>query len=282
MRFDILRDKEKIATIREALSSEDRKRTGDRGALVRYTMPSMPQAFPRLSRLLDNSAHRAQFLGIYYYIETKEQSLRRLMPAAEYYKFAFRAIADKQYSLRVGYQRVRGLELRIRDAYKRTRETLARTNQPSFNVTDEVYSLKAEIAGVLFVARGVLDTITSLMHFFYGPNSRQFTSFADFVKFLRKGAKEDSCADPELLQYIESNMQWFRFLRDFRDYVTHHSSIDVAFYEPTEGKLLIVLGESMQATEIVSTALFRVDGFCEFVDAHFARRIDRTSTSGAA
>jgi hypothetical protein len=282
MKFDILRDPARIAQVRHILGEEYKKRNRDRGALVRYTMPALPRAFPKLAALLDGSSHRALFLEIHYYIETKEQSLRDLVPAAEYYKVVFKAVADKQYSLRVGFQRVRALERRIQDAYKATRERLAGTNQPSFNVADEVYALKSEVASVLFVARGVLDTITSLMHFLYGPSSRQFRSFADFVKFLRNGAKEGRCADPEFLAYVDSNMGWFRTLRDLRDYVTHHSSMDVAFYEPSEGRLLIFLQELMQASEVIHTAVFGVDQFCEFLDAHFARRITGAATPGAA
>lgn len=281
MRFDILRDLEQVATIRATLQEEHRSRVADRGQLVRYVMPPMPRAFPALADVLNSTNYRQQYSGIYYYIETKDRRLRRLVPAAEYYKGAFAAIADKQYSLRVGYRRVAELVRRIREAHMATRGSMLRAGQPSFNVSDEVYALKAEVANVLLVSRGALDTLATLMHFLYGPNSRQFMSFVDFVKFLRRTANEHGQShDPELLAHITAHLDWFWLLRDYRDFVTHVSSIDVAFYEAAEGTLNIFLDNVTRADLLTNRAVLGLHEFCEFIDLHFARRVK--SVAGAA
>jgi hypothetical protein len=46
-----------------------------------------------------------------------------------------------------------------------------RTEQPSLRVVDKVYALKAELGNILFVVRGTLDTIATLLHFLYGHHA---------------------------------------------------------------------------------------------------------------
>jgi hypothetical protein len=92
MRFGIVSDPAKIARIQKRLADRDQQLMTSRGSLVRYEMPALPNAFPQLSRILDSSAHRAQFFGIHYHIHSKDRKLERLLPAAEYYQFVFRAV----------------------------------------------------------------------------------------------------------------------------------------------------------------------------------------------
>ena len=73
-----------------------------RGALVRYEMPALPNVFPQLSRIQGGSTHQAQFFGTHYHIESKDGRIERLLPAGEYYKFVFRAGADKRPALELG------------------------------------------------------------------------------------------------------------------------------------------------------------------------------------
>ena len=273
MRFDIVRDPAKVARIQKRLADREQRLMASRGTLVRYEMPALPHAFPQLSRILDGSAHRAQFFGIHYHIGSKDGRIERLLPAADYYKFVFGAVADKRYALELGLGRLRELERWIERYYDEIREPMLRTEQASFRVVDKVYALKAELGNLLFLARGTLDTIATLLHFLYGPNARHFTSFTAFVNYLNQRHAAGADADPALREYIKGHFGWFRILREYRDYVTHYGSIDISFYELREGVLRTYLQDALQVHEVVAPVLAGVDAFCEFVDRHFAARI---------
>jgi hypothetical protein len=277
MRFDIVSDPAQIARIQQRVADRDQRLMISRGALVRYEMPALPNVFPQLSRILDSSAHQAQFFGIHYHIESKDGKIERLLPAAEYYKFVFRAVADKRYALELGLGRLRELEHWIQRYYNEIREPMHRTEQPSFRVVDQVYALKSELGNILFVVRGTLDTIATLMHFLYGPSSCHFTSFAAFANYLNERHAAGADADPALREYIEEHLEWFRILREYRDYVSHYGSIDISFYEPREGVLRTYLQDALQVHEVVAPVLAGLDSFCEFVDGHFAARITGTT-----
>lgn len=277
MRFDIVWDPAKIARSQERLEDRDQQQVTSRGALVRYEMPALPNVFPQLSRILDGSTHQAQFFGIHYHIESKDGRIERLLPAGEYYKFVFRAVADKRLALELGLRRLRELERWIQRYYTEIREPLLRTDLPSSRVMDKVYALKSELGSILFLARGTLDTIASLLHFLYGPSSAPFKSFGAFVKYLNRSHAAGTDADPALREYIEAHLEWFQILREYRDYVTHYGSIDISFYEPRQGILRTYLQDATQVHDVVAPVLAGLDAFCEFVDGHFATRITGTT-----
>jgi hypothetical protein len=226
MRFDIVRDPAKIARIQQRLADRDQQLTSSRGALVRYEMPALPNAFPQLSRVVDCSPHQAEFAGIQYHILTSDGRIEQLLPATEYYKFVFRAVADKRYALELGLGRLRDLEHWIERYYNEVRDPMLRTKQPSFRVVNQVYALKSELGNILFLVRGALSTVATMMHFLYGPGSPHFRSFGAFVRYLEKSHAAGTDPDPALRAYIEAHMEWFRVLREYRDYVTHYASIE--------------------------------------------------------
>ena len=277
MRFDIVSDPAKVARIQKRLTDRDQQQMASRGALVRYELPALPSAFPRLGRILDGSTHRAQFFGIHYHIKSRDGRIERLLPAAEYYEFVFRAVADKRHALELGLGRLHELERWIQRYYFEIRDPMLRTEQPSSRVMDKVYALKSELGSILFLARGTLDTVASLLHFLYGPSSAPFRSFGAFVKYLKQAHAAGADADPALREYIEGHLEWFRVLREYRDYVTHYGSIDISFYEPRQGILRTYLQDATQVHEVVAPVLAGLDSFCQFVDGHFAARISGTT-----
>jgi hypothetical protein len=237
----------------------------------------LPNVFPQLIRILEGSPHRTQFSGIYYHIESEDNRIERLIPAGEYYKFVFRAAADKRYALELGLGRIRELERWIQRYYHEIRDPMLRGAEHSYRVEDQVYALKSELGNILFVARGALDTIATLFHFLYGPSSRQFIDFADFMKYLNQGHAGGTDPDPAMREHIAQQMAWFRTLHEYRDYVTHFGSIDITFYEPQEGVVRTYLQDALEVHEVVAPVLSGLDAFCEFVDAHFAARIAAAS-----
>jgi hypothetical protein len=282
MRFDIETDPVRIASIQKALAGRHEQMMQSRGVLLRYQMPSLPNAFPQLSRILESSPHRAQFLNIYYHIESDNRRIEQLIPAAEYYKFVFRAVADKRYALELGLVRIRNLEHWIQKYHDEIRDTMLRTAEPSIRVVDHVYALKSELGNVLFVARGALDTIATLFHFLYGPSSSQFTGFAAFMKYLNEGHASGTDRDPAMREYIEQQLAWFRTLHEYRDYVTYFGSIEISFYEPQEGVVRTYLQDALEVHEVVAPVLSGLDSFCEFVDGHFAARITAASAQSSS
>jgi hypothetical protein len=273
MRFDIERDPVRIAEIQAELADRHSRMMQARGSLLRYDTPSLPNVFPQLSRVLDGSPHQAQFSGIYYHIESEDRRIERLIPAAEYYKFVFRAVADKRYALQLGLGRIRELEHWIQRYYHEIRDPMLRGAQPSYRVVDQVYALKSELGNILFVTRGALDTIATLFHFLYGPGSCQFTSFDAFMKYVNQGHAGGANPDPPMREHVAQQLAWFRILHEYRDYVTHFGSIDITFYEPEEGVVRTYLQDALEVHEVVAPVLSGLDSFCEFVDGHFAARI---------
>lgn len=282
MRFDIETDPVRIASIQKGLADRYDQMMQSRGALLRYETPSLPNAFPRLSHILDVSPHRTQFFDIYYHIESEDRRIEQLIRAAEYYKFVFRAVADKRYALELGLDRIRQLEHWIQRYYHDLRDLMLRTAQPSFRVVDHVYALKSELGNVLFVTRGALNTIATLFHFLYGPSSSPCTDFAAFTKYLNEGHASGTDPDPAMRAYIAQQLGWFRTLHEYHEYVTDFGSIDISFYEPQEGVVRTYLQDALEVHEAVAPVLSGLDSFCEFVDGHFAARITAASQPSAS
>jgi len=282
MRFHIERDPVRIANIQTRLAERHNQMMKSRGALLRYDSPSLPNAFPQLSRVLEGSPHRTQFLDIYYHIQSEDGRIEQLIQAAEYYKFVFRAVADKRYALDLGLGRIRDLERWIQRYYHEISDPMMRGAHPSYRVVDQVYGLKSELANILFVTRGALDTIASLFHFLYGPGSRQFTSFSAFVEHLNQVPAGGTDPDPPMREHIAQQLGWFRTLHEYRDYVTNFGSIDITFYEPEEGVVRTYLQDALEIHDVVAPVLSGVDSFCQFVDGHFAARITAASRQSVA
>jgi hypothetical protein len=238
-------------------------------------MPALPNAFPRLSRVLDSSPHGARFTGIHYHIRSQHRKIELLLPAADYPKFVFRAVADRRYAIELGLGRLGDLEHWIERYYREIQEPAQRTERPSFGVVDKVYALKAEVGNILLLVRGGLDTVATLVHFLNGPTSSPFRSFAAFVKDLKKPHAAGAGADPALQAYLEGHLEWFRILREYHDYVTQYGSIDISFYEPREGVVRTYLQDALQVHEVVAPVLAGLDSFCEFVDGRFLRSIGK-------
>ena len=273
MQFDALRDPARIAQRRAELQDEWGERHSAYGTIVRYVMPVIPTIGPKIRASAIGSAHRQRYFDIYYYVQTKDRHIRHLIPAPEYYKFALDAIGDERYSLELSTTRIAGVMAGIQQQWTATRETLPRTSQPSFWVADHVYRLKAEIASMLFFARSLLDMFSTLSHFLYDPNSRLFNSFADFVKHI---AKHDavSPSDPAMAKYVNTQLDWFWALRDFRDFVTHHSSMRVDFYE-RDGALDTYLQHVVRPGDLVRDTIAGIDALLAFADDHYAPRFDQ-------
>lgn len=277
MRFDIEQDPLRITNIQAELAERHGRMMQARGSLLRYETPALPNAFSRLSLILESSNHRAQFLGLYYHIESEDRRIERLIPAPEYYEFVFRAIADKRHALELGLGRVGELERWIRRYYHEIHEPILKEERPSYRVVDHVYALKSELGNVLFLARGALDSIATLFHFLYGPGSPRFTSVADFMNYLKQSYSAGTDLDPAMREYLSRQLSWFQTLQEYHDYVTHFGSIDITFYKPEEGVVRTYLQDALEVHEVVVPVLSGLDAFCEFVDGHFAGRITQAS-----
>lgn len=276
MQFDALRDPDRIARRRTEMEQDWSSRAKERGALIRYVMPALPAICPALHEAILRSSHRQHYLGIYYFVQTNDRHIRQLIPAPEYYKFALHAIADDRYSLDLAQRRLAEVMGQLRANWTLTRETLPRTGQSSFYVADQVYRLKAEVASALFFGRALLDMFATLSHFLYEPESRLFSSFADFVKHIsRPDARRP--ADEDMRHYAKENLHWFWSLRDFRDFVTHYSSMRVDFYQRGDS-VETYLQNVVRPEHLVGEIVVGIDAFLHFADNHFAQRfVERSS-----
>lgn len=270
---EIWKNAEKIEAKKQELQNEYKERLPNRSNEVRYVMPALEEPFPKLSEAIYDSKHREDFYRIYYWLETNDGHIKKLVPASEYYKLAFRAIADKQYSMRLSIKRVEALKNEIQGDHAATREVMPRTGQPSFDLNEQVYQLKSELGNILFTTRSIMDSVSTLLHFLYGPSSYQFSSFADFKKYIVKDEQGGHLKDEEMKKYINDNMGWFSLLRDIRDYITHYSSIDVSFYEE-EGSLRIYLQDRFELNSLLDSLQDGLTNFFTFFDDHFSKKIE--------
>jgi hypothetical protein len=278
MKFEIIKDKEKLERKRQFLARKYPYSLESFGKVVGYEMPALEPPFPRLASWLEKSMYPREFWGIEYYVATNNGYIDRIIPAAEYYKLAFRSIADELYSVALSVSRIDHLQLEINNAYKSTREVRSSSGHSFFNASTYVYGMKNELGNFFFVSRSLLDTIATLMHFLYGPKSKQHRSFTDFIKYaMREKSGSGEEVDAEMKDYIEKNLDWYARLKDIRDYITHYKSIDISFYEQTDGSIQIYLEDRFITGELLQAVQVGILAFIKFLDMHFKKRIERLS-----
>jgi hypothetical protein len=272
-------DPEKIEQLRQRLSAKYSSPLTTLGELVRFEMPALRWPFPQLLNLLEMGTYPSRFVGVEYYLSGKKGFIDRLIPAPEYYKFAFRWIAEKVYSLDRSVANLDELLAQVRGTYNATRERLPETGQPSFAVQEQVYAIKSELGNFFFSSRAVMDTVATLMNFLYGPSSPTFNSYADFVKAMTtKDPSRHSIVDDEMKDYLKTKMDWFFRLRDIRDYLTHYKSIDISFYEQPTGGIKVYLDDSFEIHELVKSVQGGITDCLEFMDEHYSKRISSLGT----
>ena len=220
---------------RLTLDTEQTELEASRGSLVRYEMPTLPQPFTRLADVLSHPSYRRRWIGTEYFADYG-QRLQQIIPAVEYHKFVFRAAAEKLDALRHGLARIAELERSIAEQHHETRTVIPVTQQPSITLRSDVYALKSELASALFVTSSLLETLVTLMPVLYGADSDPFRSFARYVRNIR-GARQDRIIDYDMLAYLNSEMEWWDMLNNYRDYVTHFGAIEVKFYESPPRRL---------------------------------------------
>lgn len=271
-------DPEKIEQLRQRLSAKYPSPLTTLGELVRFEMPALRWPFPQLLSLLEMGIYPRRFVGVEYYLSGKKGFIDRLIPAPEYYKFAFRWIAEKIYSLDRSVANVDELLAQVRDTYNATRKRLPETGQPSFAVHEQVYAIKSELGNFFFSSRAVMDTVATLMNFLYGPSSRTFNSFAEFIKAMtRNDPSLHTIVDDEMKGYLKTKMDWFFRLRDIRDYLTHYKSIDISFYEQPKGGIRVYLDDSFEIHELVKSVQGGITDCLKFMDDHYSKRISSLS-----
>jgi hypothetical protein len=239
MKNMIIKDMEKRDRIRNELTLRFKSEHATRGKGMSFSMPALKEPFPNLRKVIFESTHKNDYHNVYYYFETKHGYIKDLVPASEYYKIVFYAIAEKLYSIEISCESINAILQRIIQSHLTTRVVHQATEQPSFNICTGVYSMKTEIGNLFFNIRSVMDTVSTLLHFLYGKGAKQFSSFADFTKYICKETdKEGELTDPIMKDYI-SQMDWFFILRDIRDYITHFGTIEIDFYENTPSQLTV-------------------------------------------
>lgn len=274
MKFGLIKNQSKLEKLRQHLRDKYPYSLERFGKIVAYEMPALPQPFPRLREVLENGTYPRNFWGVEYYLATNGGYIDSIIPAAEYYKFGFRAVADKFYSLGLSVEVIERLVQEIKSIYRAERSEVTRTSQPFFAIHNQIYSLKGELGNLLFTSRSIMDSIATLMHFLYGPNSAQFSSFADFVKYISKShEKTGAITDDIMRQFVENKLEWFSRLRDIRDYITHFKSIGISFFEQTDGEINVHLEDRLEVNEFVWSVKRGITEFMNFMDGHFSERL---------
>lgn len=271
-------DPKKIEELRRRLAEKYPQPLTTLGQVIRYEMPALPLPFPKLLNLLETSHYPERFVGIEYYLAGRKGFIDRIIPAPEYYKYAFRWIAEKVYSLNRSVTTIADLLAEIQEFYTATRERIPGTGQSSFLVQEQVYAIKSELGNFFFSSRAAMDTAATLMNFLYGPPSPTFHSFATFSKMMTKDAP--LIMDDDIKDYLETRMHWFFKLRDIRDYLTHYKSIDVSFYEQRGGEVKVYLDDSFELQGLVGSVREGITDFLRFMDEHFTTRIAKSGYNG--
>ena len=116
------------------------------------------------------------------------------------------------------------------------------------------------------------------MHFLYGPNSRQFVSFADFIKFqLKQNHLKPEEVDEKMREYVSTKLGWFKKLRDLRDYESHIKSLDISLFENEDESISIYLQNEYELANLVSEIYGGLQLFIGFYDYHFTGRVMMTN-----
>jgi hypothetical protein len=267
MQFDAISNPVVVARIRAQLQAKWQAEQDARGSQVRYEMLALPEVCPSLRTAIPGSTHRLAYLDIHYFVQTGHRHIQQLIPAAEYYNFALNTLGDQRYSLTGSYERMLSVMGTLQEQWASTRTAMPRTGQSSFTASDAVYQLKAEVAASLFFARSLLDVFATFTHFLYQPSARLFSSFSEFLKHIQ-APKSLPPVDPVLKAYADANLAWYWALRDYRDFITHYSSLHVAFYEH-EGALATYLEHSAAPDVLIANTIAGIDDFLCFADAHF-------------
>lgn len=276
MKFEIIKDQQKLELKQRFLAKKYPYSLESFGKIVGYETPALRQPFPQLASWLEKSQYPREFWGIEYYVATNNGYIDRIIPAAEYYKLAFRSIADELYSVALSVDRIDNLQTKINEAYKSTREMISSSGHSSFKASTYVYSLKSELGNFFFVSRSLLDTIATLMHFLYGPKSRQHRSFTDFIKYAV--SSEGEKIDGEMKDYIEMNLDWYARQKDMRDYITHYKSLDISFYEQADGSIHIYLEDRFEIRDLLYAIHSGISDFIKFMDIHFKGRLEKLNS----
>jgi len=118
MKYNAITDDDKITKKREYLRMQYEIATATKGKLVRYVMPALRCPFSNLSKWIFESNHRDKFHNRYYFIATDKDYLQQLIPATEYYKVVFSAIAEKVYAANLCLEKIDTLIGQIQNAFK--------------------------------------------------------------------------------------------------------------------------------------------------------------------
>jgi hypothetical protein len=278
MRFELIKSKERLKQKRQYLKEKYPYALGSFGKVVSYEMPVViGPPFPKLAEYLREGSYPREFSGIEYYIGTNNGYLERIVPAAEYYKLAFRTIREQLHSLKTAKDRIDMFVSEINRCYQETRTVRTSTGQSAFKVQKYVYDIKSELGNFFFVSRSVLDTTATLMHFLYGPRSKHYGSFTNFIKQTLRDASPDQ--DVEMRQYFQSKCEWYYRLKDVRDYITHYKSLDVSFYEQPDTSIHIYLENRFKLDELVEDVYFGIKEFLRFTDEHFTKLLQNNASS---
>lgn len=275
MKFDIIKDEKKAQAIRHTLG-ENWMENRPPGDVVSWAVAALDMPFPALrSVALDFEwGYRQQFRGASYYIQTKHGHVREIVPAAEHFLSGCLALAEQRYAMQLSVIRIARALAEVGELYRVGRKVRETTGQSHFRVGPQLYTVGADFDHFLFTARSLLDSVTTLLPFLYGPNANRFASFGGFVsKVSRETATDKDFRDDEMKQYLADRGNWFRLLRDLRDYATHAGRQRLMLLSDSDGSLKVYAHHRYEIVATMRTIGDGVDEFLRFCDDHFSRLI---------
>jgi hypothetical protein len=275
MHFEILKKPELIKAAGEVIGEAWRKNQPP-GTHVCVSMPALERPFPKIRAVALEFEHgyRQQFHGTMYRLKTNDGYVEELVPAAAFVVRGFGNLALQRFAMEVSSNRVVRSLADIAVLYGARRETMPTTGQPHVLIEAQLYEAASDLGHFLYDARSLLDALARMLPFFYGPKQSQLGSFADYVtKVIGKDGTGGSCVDEGMRQYLTERGEWFKLLRDLRDYGTHTAPLPLWPYEQADGTLRLYVHNRYNLLGLLETVSDGVDQFLEFCDEHFERSI---------
>lgn len=237
------------------------------GSTVCYHQPLYEQPLTRLQSAIYKGNSLSKLKGRYYKIQSNGGYLHQHYPAVEYYKIAYRMIRDNIHTIGLARKEIQQYQAAIEEIHATRKEKLP-GGQTKLSFDREIYQLRAGLTTYVFSVRATLDTIASIFQTIYGPQVGQHISFNGFMKHVLGG----KCVvdDPILLNFLRSEMEWFVFLKDVRDYLAHFGAFQFSIKESTSESLAIEMFRGMNIDDFVQTVDAGFGRLLEFLDEHCA------------
>ncbi len=241
------------------------------GETVCYEQPLYRQALLNCQSAIPKSNALEKLRNRFYRIESNNGYIFEVYPAVEYYKIAFRMIRDNLHTIMIAQDEIMQSVSIIQTLFRERKELLP-SGQSKISFDKEIYRLRSGISTFAFSTRAILDTLATLVQTIYGPACGQYVSFSSLLKQL--GNAKGAIQDGDLSAYVRSELEWFKLLKDVRDYLAHFGALHFSLKEQPPAPVTIEIFHKIEVSYFASTVYGGLTKLLTFLDAHWTEALN--------